>query len=67
MRIQQLNDSALEDLYKDRCPYCTNDLEWGHRFQQEDGRHGGLMTCPVCQIRIAWIDNPFESEVTLDE
>ena len=47
-------------LYRDLCPYCDERLEWGHRFQQEDGRHGGLMTCPWCKLEFAWIDGPFE-------
>ena len=59
----QLGEMALLQLHDDVCPFCGNDLEYGHRFQQEDGRFGGLMTCEVCRIRIAWIDAPFEVRI----
>lgn len=58
-----LTDNDLNWLHEDTCPFCGNDLEFGHRFQQEDGRHGGLMDCPECGIRIAWIDSPFEWQI----
>lgn len=65
MSVKQvwLSHDGREALYDDFCPFCDTDLEYGHRFQQEDGRMGGLMTCPGCQLEIAWIDCPFECTV----
>ena len=58
-----LGHDAQQALYEDICPFCDCWLEYGHRFQQEDGREGGLLTCPGCKIEIAWIDCPFECTV----
>lgn len=65
MSVKQvwMSHDGREALYSDLCPFCDTDLEYGHRFQQEDGRMGGLMTCPGCQLEIAWIDCPFECTV----
>ena len=46
-----------------KCPFCDTHLDYGHTFQQEDGRQGGLMECDRCNIRFAWIDSPFECEI----
>ena len=58
-----LGHDAQQALYEDICPFCDCWLDWGHRFQQEDGRMGGLMACPGCKLEIAWIDCPFECTV----
>ena len=55
--------SAREGLYDDFCPYCDGDLEYGVRFQDEEGRYGGSMACPHCRLLIKWIDSPFKVTV----
>jgi len=62
-RKAHISTAGQEALANEQCPYCETDLEYGHTFQQEDGRQGGLMNCPFCKIRFAWIDNPFECEI----
>ena len=54
---------AQSYLSQGKCPFCDTDLSYGHTFQQEDGRQGGLMECDRCNIRFAWIDSPFECEI----
>lgn len=58
-----LSEDSQQALSDEVCPFCDTDLDYGHTFQQEDGRQGGLMTCPFCKIRFAWIESPFECEI----
>lgn len=48
------------------CPYCDADLE-GFLFGGEDGRDGGFTTCEHCRLSFAWIDSPFECEVSTED
>lgn len=47
------------------CPYCQAWLE-GTTFVGEDGRNGGLVYCQPCRLAFAWIDSPFECEISDD-
>jgi hypothetical protein len=58
-----LPEEGQFSLKEGRCPYCDGWLE-GTEFTGEDDRNGGLVECAVCFTRFAWIDNPFECEMT---
>lgn len=58
-----LGHDARQALYEDICPYCDVWLEYGIRFQDEEGRYGGRMICPGCHIQFTWIDSPFECTI----
>ena len=62
-----IGHEGQEALYLDRCPFCDADSDDTRRFEQEDGRMGGLLHCACCRLRISWIDAPFEYEVQEDQ
>lgn len=59
-----LTSDALLELNDGRCPFCEADFDRYHLFGDSDGREGGFADCLHCVLSFAWINDPFEYEVS---
>lgn len=59
-----ITSDAQSVLESGRCPFCEADFERYFLFGESDGREGGFADCLHCALSFAWIDFPFECEVS---